>query len=266
MTPWVRRLLIANVIVFLVLQPGTLLYMLFTLYPPAVIGMDRFYLPGMPLRPWGLVTYMFLHAGIGHLFFNMIGLFFFGPRLESRLGPRGFLGLYFLSGLGGAAFSFLFSFDAPVVGASAAVYGILIGFAMYWPREHIYIYGILPIQAWVLAVLVVLISLYSGIAGTGGVTAHFAHLGGLAVGGGYLKWRDWHTGKDKRDFQRQMQHTPSMEGSDREARARWSSIELSAIHELNRSEVEGLLTRVDAEGAKSLSTEERAFLDRMSSG
>jgi len=136
---------------------------------------------------------------------------------------------------------------------------------MYWPREHIYIYGILPIQAWVLAVLVVLISLYSGIAGTGGVTAHFAHLGGLAVGGGYLKWRDWHTGKDKRDFQRQMQHTPSMEGSDREARARWSSIELSAIHELNRSEVEGLLTRVDAEGAKSLSTEERTFLDRMSS-
>jgi len=266
MTPWVRRLLIANVVVFLVVQPGAHLYMLLTLYPPAVVGMDRFYLPGIPFRPWALGTYMFLHAGIGHLFFNMIGLFFFGPRLESRLGSRGFLWLYFLGGLGGAAFSFLFSFDNPVVGASAAVYGILIGFAMYWPREHIYIYGILPIQAWVLAVLVVLVSLYSGFAGTGGSTAHFAHLGGLAAGAGYLKWRDWHTGKGKRDFQRQVHQTPSMEGSDQQASARWSSIELSAIHELNRSEVEDLLARVDAEGAKSLSTDDRAFLDRMSSG
>ena len=266
MTPWVKRLLVANVLVFLVVQPGTLLYRMLTLYPAAVIGMDRFYLAPMPFRPWGLVTYMFLHAGIGHLFFNMIGLFFFGPRLESRLGSRGFLWLYFLGGLGGAAFSFLFSFAYPVVGASAAVYGILIGFAMYWPRENIYIYGILPIQAWVLAVLVVVISLYSGIAGTGGSTAHFAHLGGLAVGAGYLRWRDWHTGKDKREFQRQVQHTPSIDGSDRQARARWSSIELGSIHELNRSEVEDLLKKVDGEGAEILSLEERAFLDRMSSG
>ena len=137
---------------------------------------------------------------------------------------------------------------------------------MYWPRENIYIYGILPIQAWVLAVGLVLISLYSGIAGTGGVTAHFAHLGGLAVGAGYLRWRDWHTGKGKREFQRQVRHSPSMDGSDQQARARWSSIELASIHELNRSEVEQLLKRVDGEGTGSLSLEERAFLDRMSSG
>ena len=266
MPPWVKRLLVANVLVFLVVQPGTLLYRMLTLYPAAVIGMDRDYFVRMPFRPWGLVTYMFLHAGMGHLFFNMIGLFFFGPRLESRLGSRGFLWLYFLSGLGGAAFSFQFSYANPVVGASAAVYGILIGFAMYWPRENIYIYGILPIQAWVLAVLVVVISLYSGIYGTGGSTAHFAHLGGLAAGAGYLRWRDWHTGQGKRKFQRQVQHTPSMDGSDRQAQARWSSIELGSIHELNRSEVEELLKKVDGEGAQTLSLEERAFLDRMSSG
>ncbi len=266
MTPWVKRLLVANVLVFLLIQPGTLLYAMLTLFPPAVVGMDRFYLPAMPFRPWGLVSYMFLHAGMGHLFFNMIGLFCFGPRLEGRLGARDFLWLYFLGGLGGAAFSFLFSFSAPVVGASAAVYGILIGFAMYWPRENIYIWGILPIQARVLAVGLVLISLYSGIAGTGGGTAHFAHLGGLAVGAGYLRWRDWHTGKDKREFKRRTQHTPSMDGSDREARARWSSIDLAGIHELNRGEVEELLKRVDREGAKDLSLEDRAFLDRMSSG
>ncbi len=266
MTPWVKRLLVANVLVFLVVQPGTLPYAMLTLFPPAVIGLDRLYLPMMPFRPWGLFTYMFLHAGIGHLFFNMIGLFFFGPRLEGRLGSRGFLWLYFLSGLGGAALTFLFSFGSPVVGASAAVYGVLIGFAMYWPRENIYIWGILPIQAWVLAVGLVLISLYSGISGGSGGTAHFAHLGGLAVGAGYLRWRDWHTGKDKREFKRQTQHTPSLDGSDQQAQARWSSIELASIHELNRSEVEELLKRIKSGGVKSLSLEDRAFLDRMSSG
>ncbi|SVD62875.1 uncharacterized protein METZ01_LOCUS415729, partial [marine metagenome] len=168
MTPWVTRLLVTNVLVFVLVQPETLLYGLMTLFPPAVIGIDRFYIPAMPFRPWTVVTYMFLHAGFGHVFFNMIGLFFFGPRLEARLGPKGFLGLYFLSGLGGAAFSFLFSFGAPVVGASAAVYGILIGFAMYWPRELIYIWGVLPIQSRWLAAALVFVSLYSGISGSGG--------------------------------------------------------------------------------------------------
>ena len=266
MTPWVTRLLVANVVAFLLVQPATLLYGLLTLFPPAVVGLDKFYIPAMPFRPWTLFTYMFLHAGFGHLFFNMLGLFFFGPRLEARLGTHGFLGLYFLSGLGGAAFSFLFSFSSPVVGASAAVYGILIGFALYWPRENIYIWGILPIQARVLAAGLVFFSLYAGIGGTGGGVAHFAHLGGLAVGAGYLRWRDWHSGKDRREFKRKVHHTPSLDGSDREARARWSSIDLSSMHELNRNEVEELLSRADSGGLQTLSLEERAFLDRMSSG
>ncbi len=274
MTPWVTRLLVTNVIVFLVLRPGTLMYALLTLFPPAVVGLDQVaflgpqgvYIPEMPFRPWGLFTYMFLHAGFMHLLFNMIGLFFFGPRLEARLGGKGFLGLYFLSGLGGAAFTFAFSFGSPVVGASAAVYGIIIGFAMYWPRELIYIYGIVPVQARWLAAFVVGISLWSGITGSGGGTAHFAHLGGLAVGAGYLRWRDHHLGKGRRDFQRKLHHSPSMEGSDRDARSRWASIDLASIHDLNRNEVEELLARVDREGIGAISTDERQFLDRMSGG
>ena len=266
MTPWVTRLLVANVLVFVVVQPGTLLYGLLTLFPPAVIGIDRFYIPAMPFRPWTVVTYMFLHAGFGHVFFNMIGLYFFGPRLEARLGSKGFLGLYFLSGLGGAAFSFIFSFGAPVVGASAAVYGILIGFAMYWPRESIYIWGVLPVQARWLATALVLISLYSGISGSGGGVAHFAHLGGLAVGAGYLRWRDWHTGKGRREFKRRIEFSSSAKVPEAEARGRWASIDLASIHELNRHEVEELLKRVDRGGVKILSVEERQFLDRMSTG
>ena len=77
------------------------------------------------------MTYMFLHAGLAHLLFNMIGLFFFGPRLESRLGFKGFLLLYFLSVLGGAVFSLVFAREAAVVGASGAVFGVLLGFALF---------------------------------------------------------------------------------------------------------------------------------------
>ena len=266
MTPWVTRLLIANVAFYFLAAPGSPLYHLLTFHPAAVFGVDRFYLPGIPFRPWTIVSYMFLHAGFSHILFNMIGLFFFGPRLEARLGAKGFLGLYFLSGLGGAAFSFAFSYGAPVVGASAAVYGIIIGFAMYWPRELIYIYGVLPVQARWLATAVVAISLYSGISGSDGGTAHFAHLGGLAVGAGYLRLRDRRLGKGRRDFRRKIEHSPSLDRTPGEARKRWAAIDLASMHALNRNEVEELLARVDREGMDALSIEQRQFLDRMSGG
>ncbi len=265
MTPWVSRLLVTNVLVFFALRPGSLLYALLTLFPPALVGLDQVLIPGMPFRPWGLFTYMFLHANLGHVFWNMLMLFFFGPRLESRLGARGFLALYFLSGLGGGLFSF-FSFGSPVVGASAAVYGVVIGFAMFWPREPIYIWGVLPVQARWLAVAFVAMSLYSGVFAAGGGTAHFAHLGGLAVGAGYLRWHDHRLGKARRDFSRKVQQTPSMDGSNRDARSRWASIDLASMHDLNRNEVEELLARVDRSGMSALSLEERQFLDRMSGG
>ncbi|HZD05091.1 MAG TPA: rhomboid family intramembrane serine protease, partial [Longimicrobiales bacterium] len=114
-----KRLLIANVVMFILPQVMPALYYDLALVPTQVF-----------VRPWTVVTYMFLHAGLAHIFFNMIGLFFFGPRLEAWLGGRDFLKLYFLSGIGGAAFTFLFQPQYPVVGASAAVYGVLLGFAL----------------------------------------------------------------------------------------------------------------------------------------
>ena len=263
MTPWVTRLLVVNLLVFFAVQPDTLLYALMTLVPSAVVGLDQIYIPEIPLRPWTLFTYMFLHAGPGHVFWNMLMLFFFGRRVETRLGGRDFLWLYFLSGVGGAAFSFVFSFGAPVVGASAAVYGVVIAFAMFWP-EPIYIWGVLPVPARWLAVAFVAMGLYSGTSGDG--TAHFAHLGGLAVGAGFLRWRDWRLSKNRRDFRSEVNHTPSMDGSQRYTRERWASINLASIHDLNRNEVEALLARVDSGGMGSLSPEERRFLDRMAGG
>ena len=256
MTPWVRRLLIANIVGFVLAQLVPGLYFQLALVPRVVL-----------VRPWTLVTYMFLHADLAHIFFNMIGLFFFGPRLEERLGGKDFLWLYFVSGLGGAAFSLLFARDYPVVGASAAVYGVLLGFALFWPRERIYIWGILPVEAWLLAALLVGGSLWAGISGSASRTAHFAHLGGLALGFVYLRWRDWARGAPRRQFQKKISEPPPgapTASGERASVRRWEAIPLEGLHELNREEVVALLRKVNRLGVKSLTPAERQFLDRMS--
>jgi membrane associated rhomboid family serine protease len=255
LTPWVRRLLIANVVMFLVTRVVPIVDMRpLVLYPTLI---HRY--------PWTLFTYMFLHGGLGHVFFNMLALYFFGPRLEMRLGGRDFLTLYFLSGVGGAVFSFLFAPQYPVIGASGAVYGVLLGFAMFWPREKIYLYMIIPVEAWLLVVLAIGASLYFGMSGSGSGTAHFAHLGGLGFAFGYLKWAEWRRGAGRRAFQKAMSPGPKPGlGSDRSAAARWKGISMEGLHEINREEVVRLLAKVEAGGAPSLTQAERDFLDRMS--
>jgi membrane associated rhomboid family serine protease len=256
LTPWVKKLLVANIVAFIATAAIQPLYLNLALVPPLVFT-----------RPWTLFSYMFLHAGLGHLFFNMIGLFFFGPRLEVRLGGKDFLWLYFLGGIGGAVFSFFFAPSAMVVGASAAVYGVLLGFAMYWPHERIYIWAVLPVPAWLLAAILVVMSLYSGVSGAQSRTAHFAHLGGLVFGFLYLKWREWQRGAAKREFQKKLSAPlPGVEAGsgDRAAVQRWESIDIAKLHELNREEVVSLLGKVNKFGVRSLSLAERQFLDRMS--
>jgi membrane associated rhomboid family serine protease len=256
MTPWVKRLLIANIAVFFVTAFSRELYGLMMLYPPAVL-----------VRPWTLVTYMFLHAGLLHLLFNMLFLFFFGPRLESRLGSKGFLWLYFLSGLGGGVFSLIFARHAAVVGASGAILGVLMGFALYWPRQRIYIYGILPIEAWMLVAFYVVASVIPAFnPAAGGNIANFAHLGGLVTGFVFLKFWDWRKGAGKRAFQRKMTPDASPTGftGDRLALSRWKGISVGSLHELNRGEVLRLLDKAEREGPGSLTRPERDFLDRMS--
>ncbi len=251
MTPWVTRLLIANVAMFLVTYSTPQVAELLALYPAYIL-----------YRPWGVVTYMFIHGGFTHLLFNMIGLFFFGPRLEMRLGGGGFLRLYFLSGLGGALFSFIFAPFGAVVGASGAVFGILLGFALYWPREPIYIWGVLPVESRWLVAFLAIAALYSGVSGSGQGVAHFAHLGGFAAGFAYLRWRD-RKERRKRRVEAPNSAYQSQGAKDWESRERWQSIHLDALHELNREEVERLLVKVEAVGAKGLMSSERDFLDRM---
>src|SRR5258708_31784045 len=157
MTPWVTRLLVANIVVFFlqVVMPGITLPLEFI---PALI----FY------RPWTLVTYMFLHGGFTHILFNMIGLYFFGPRVEARLGPRRFATLYFLSGVSGALLSFLIAPNAAIVGASAAIFGVILAYAQFWPPDLIFIWGILAIQARWLVIITTMLSIYTGVPASAG--------------------------------------------------------------------------------------------------
>ena len=250
MTPWVQRLLLANVVIFLFSMAFPVLIQDFALIPLAI-----------PFRPWTLVTYMFLHGSFMHILFNMLMLFFFGPRLEERLGSRTFIWFYLACGVGGAVLSFATPFSM-VVGASGAIFGVVVGFARYWPREEIYIWGVLPVQARVLAIFMVVSSLVASFAGARDGIAHFAHLGGLVAGWIYL--RVWERRRQRRVVKRPPRPRMVSIVVDVEALERWKAIPRERLHEINREEVDKLVRKANESGARALTTDERAFLDRMS--
>jgi membrane associated rhomboid family serine protease len=240
-TPVVSALLIANVVAFFLTQaPGTA---------------DAFvFVPALALqRPWSVVTYMFLHAGPAHLLFNMIALFFFGTRVEERLRSRQFAILYFLSGITGALLSVVFSPGSPIIGASGGVFGVMLAFAWFWPDERIYIWGVLPVPARMLVILTTLFALFSGFGGMGGGVAHFAHLGGYLGAYLYLRWLD----RARLAFKRKATAAPP----DAARRlANYRNIDLSRAHEMNRGEIQRIVDKIDAQGFKSLTPQEAAFL------
>ena len=252
MTRWTLRLIVANAAVFLLqLLVGDSLTYWLGLIPGAVLT-----------RPWTPITYMFLHGGILHILFNMIVLFFFGPRLEDRLGARHFLGLYFVSGLAGAALSIITP-NALIIGASGAIFGVMVGFAYYWPRAQIYIWGILPVEARVFVIGLALLSLWLGYRGGSGI-ANFCHLGGFAGGFLYLKARErWSAGARFRARAQPTARKTSPKVSDL---TRWRAIRTDTMHPVNRDELNRILDKISATGLESLTPDERAFLDRFSGG
>jgi membrane associated rhomboid family serine protease len=136
---------------------------------------------------WTAFTYMFLHGGLWHLAMNMYALWIFGPRLEHVWGSRSFGLFYVWCGLGGAVFHALFGGLSSMVGASAAIFGVMLAYAMHWPRDEIYLFGVIPMRVATLVVILALANLVFGYtAGANGV-AYFAHLGGFAFAFLYLK-------------------------------------------------------------------------------
>jgi membrane associated rhomboid family serine protease len=198
-TPFVRNILIINVVVFVVSSnmPGKL-YDLLAFHNP--------FLPNNPdpinplFKPWQILTHMFMHGGIGHLFFNMFGFISFGSILETYMGSSRFLKYYIISGLGAVIVygaynyfemsqlninseEYVINVVTPMVGASGALYGILFAFAFIFPNIEMQLMFIpFPIKAKYLVTLFALYDLVSGLSGFNDGIGHFAHIGGLVTG------------------------------------------------------------------------------------
>jgi membrane associated rhomboid family serine protease len=142
-------------------------------------------------RVWQLVTYMFMHGGVAHLLFNMLALWMFGTELERIWGTRYFLKFYFYTGIGAAILTVLFSLlpidiaatlrGSVVIGASGAIYGLLLAYALYFPNRSIYLYLVFPIPAKYFVMIIGALAFYSSLTDNNGV-ANATHLGGLVIG------------------------------------------------------------------------------------
>ncbi len=150
------------------------------------------------LRLWQPVTYMFLHGGVLHLLFNSLILWMMGGEVERFWGKREFLRYYLICGLGAAALAFVFAYDALVIGASGAVFGVMVAFALLFPNRIIYLWFVLPVPAKILVPILFALELLV-MGGRDGV-AHFAHVGGAVTGFLYLRrgWRDALSGLGRR--------------------------------------------------------------------
>ena len=185
-SPAVKLLLIINVVLFFMnMIVGDAMTLRLGLSPQAVFEQ---------MALWQPVTYMFLHStgGIGHILFNMLALWMFGTDLERTWGTRFFTKYYFITGIGAAATTMAVGWFSDsvyysiTVGASGAIYGLLVAYAIYFPHRTIY-YIIFPIPARVFVIIAGAIAFLSSMGGPGGGVAHAAHLGGLVVGYLYLK-------------------------------------------------------------------------------
>jgi membrane associated rhomboid family serine protease len=260
MTPWVRRLMVANLVVFL------LQVTLFV--SPAFLATFGFSPLGAVVRPWTFVTYMFLHGNFLHLAVNLLALFVFGPQVEERMGGGAFLRYYLLCGLGGAALSFVLMQLRPVdlvIGASAAVYGVLLAFAWAWPDQPINVFLLpAPISAKWLVTFYVAISLVLALLPTSDGVAHLAHLGGFATGFLYLKVGDWRLGRAERTLRRRSEPSVLVHPG-RAARASDAPKPPRRVErDPAQAEIDRVLDKISARGIDSLTPAERRFLAEMS--
>jgi membrane associated rhomboid family serine protease len=272
-TRWVRWLLIVNTAVFAALLMAELFRVApLTIYDWLALNPTTHAV----VRPWTVLTYAFLHAGVFHWMFNMFALYFFGPRLEDRWGSREFMRFYLLAAAGGALFSFLtpvFGTPGYVLGASAAINGLLMAWAVYWPDDEVLLLGIFPIRILWLVIGLGFFSMFSAMAAAGDGVAHLAHLGGFLVALAYLKspWapRGWgdlpaRPGKKKRRNAALVAWAGKKQdvAAPPPAAAKGGTTRRQERELLD--DVDRILDKISEHGLGSLTPEERARLDEVS--
>ncbi|MFC1490603.1 rhomboid family intramembrane serine protease [Candidatus Latescibacterota bacterium] len=264
----VKALLIANVSIFVLttIIPVRGWNLIFGLVPALVN--HRFMV-------WQFFSYMFLHGDFGHIFWNMLMLWMFSTELEYNWGSRDFLKYYFICGIGGGLLvwftatigffipdlSWLSSYVIPTVGASGAIFGVLVAYGLMWPNRMIFVMGILPMKAWHMVLIFGGIDLFKGLSGNAGGIAVFAHVGGGITGYIYLKygWRIMaHVESIINGFKaRKFTVTEGGKSSGLKHNSHNSHPDID--EEVNR-----ILDKIASDGMDSLSDREKRLLDRAS--
>ncbi len=243
-TPVVKRLLIINIVVFLtaiIIRPlGVLIYDWFQLDPTTL---------ARALQLWRLVTYQFLHGGIWHIFFNMIGLYFLGPTLERHWGSRKFLVFYLGCGAAGGVFYLLlvavgFLPAMAMVGASGAILGMLAACAILFPHIKLFIFPLFfPISIRTAAIIFSAMYLFFVLTRSANAGGHAAHLAGMATGAIYVFSQSWQT-KVKMKIQTSVRRKKATEQRNLQ------------------TELDRILAKVHEHGIHSLTSKEKSILKR----
>ena len=248
----VKSLLIANGIIFVLQKflPGQL-ELFFGLIPLKVVS---------EFQLWRLVTYSFLHGSFFHILFNMLTLWMFGKEIENAWGTKEFLKFYFLCVLGAAFMNTLvqpFSI-LPIIGASGAIYGLLVAFAFVYPEAIIYFYGLFPLAARQFDILMAVFEFFASFDGISGGIARIAHLGGMATGYFYMKSYEF------RSFWFNLYHRILDSLIVRKPQIKIKKKNIKIRMENLTQEVDRILEKVLLQGAGSLTEEEREVMRRYS--
>jgi len=247
LTPVVKNLLLINGAVFLLTNIfGRPWIRFFGLVPQLVFS--RFYI-------WQLVTYMFVHLGFTHLLFNMLMLFFFGPALEQTWGRKFFLTFYFFTGIGAGLCSLLTSLGSmtPVIGASGALFGILVAYAMMFPDTVLLLFFVFPMKIRYAVFVFAGLNLMGALSNPGSGIAYMAHLGGGLFGYLYLKYQWIRLTLNSLSL-------AVLRQKWQEYRQRWEQAERENLEK----EVNRILDKVSQHGMNSLSAREKEILKHRS--
>jgi membrane associated rhomboid family serine protease len=281
MTRAVQWLLALNIAVY---------FLQLTLFSPdavfSALALDPARFPG---SWWTIVTYMFVHAWLAHLAFNLFTLWMFGPRLEHAWGTRTFVQFYLWCGLGGAIAHLLFAQHSSVIGASGAISGVLVAYALHWPDDEVYLFGVIPMKSrWLIAAMIGMNIIFA--LSPSSRIDWTAHVGGMGFGwlflklyslGGLDRVRGWVSSvpDESEDMPRAVPRTRAPmhdrgRGMD-EVVARSNAVVLRESKPLTHvpkqdtpqeyaARINGVLDKISQQGINSLTSAERRLLEDMS--
>jgi membrane associated rhomboid family serine protease len=261
-TPWVGRIIIANAVVLLLLMT------LFT--SPGVFQALQFSPRSAFTHPWTFISYMFVHAGLLHLLGNMLMLYVFGTAVESRMGSRNFLSYYLFCGVGAAVFSLLLAGFMPVggfVGASGAVLGVAVAFAMFWPDAELIVFPIpVPIKARTLVIGLVVLDIVASRLWPGDGIAHIAHVGGALFGYFFFRVQSF-SRRGPAQPARAVERVVMVQSGSAEPDRRTPVTPMRPRRRVDTdpvaAEVDRVLDKISEKGISSLTAAERRFLDEV---